>query len=74
MADNDKIGANLPSEFPNFLGRLAPNKFCHGIEAKLPQSGNAFFQYFREVSFHSNGRSSKASLGHQQCIGVVEDR
>jgi hypothetical protein len=32
MADNDKIGPDLPREVPDFLGGFTPHHLCYEIE------------------------------------------
>ena len=74
MADDDKIGPNLPREVADFFGGLASHQFGHRIEAQFPQSGNALIQYVHGIGFHPNRCSSERYLGEQQRTGIGKNR
>jgi hypothetical protein len=74
MADDDKIGTNLPREVANFFGGLASHQFSHRIETQFPQSGNALIEYVHEIIFHPSRCSSERRLGEQQRAGIRKNR
>ena len=72
MADDDKIGLDLLSEFANFFGGLSSHHLGHRIEAQLFQSGNAFIEDLREIVFYPNRCSSEGYLGQQKSTVIGE--
>ena len=55
MANNHKVGLNLPRVSANFFSGLTSHHLCDRIKSELFQSGNALIEHVREGVFHLNG-------------------